>query len=70
LSSYLILASHDNDLMSKVIADWDKQLAALRLPKAALDGMRGYEAQLKPDKTYGVFILCSPDGKGGRKGAV
>lgn len=61
----LIMASPDNHLMDKVITDWDRQLAALRLPKTALDGMRNYEGQLKPDKRYGVYVLCTPDGHGG-----
>ncbi|MBW4093258.1 MAG: hypothetical protein HIU82_19480 [Proteobacteria bacterium] len=53
--------------MAKVIADWDKQLAAQKLPKSALDAVRNYEVQLKPDKSYGVYVLCEPDGNGGGK---
>jgi hypothetical protein len=61
----LVLATPGNDLMNKVIAEWDKQLAAQKLPRSALDAVRSYEAQLKPDKAYGVYVLCQPDGKGG-----
>ncbi len=61
----LVLASPDNQLMAKVIADWDRQLISQKLPRSALDAVRTYEAQLQPDKTYGVYILCTPNGIGG-----
>ncbi|WP_158926729.1 hypothetical protein [Acidisphaera sp. S103] len=63
----LVLASPANQLMANVITEWDRQLASQKIPKSALDAVRTYEAQLQPDKTYGVYILCSPDGMGGGK---
>ena len=62
---FLVKATPDNHLMNQVITDWDKQLAAHKIPKSALDAVRTYEAQLKPDKSYGVFVLCEPTGDGG-----
>ena len=55
----LILATQENGLMQAVIAEWDKQLSAQKMPKSALESVRTYEAQLRPDKTYGVYVLCN-----------
>lgn len=63
----LVKATPENGLMNTVISDWDKQLSSQRLPKGALDSLRSYEANLKPDKTYGVFILCDTDKHGKAK---
>ena len=51
--------------MTKVVAEWDRQLVSQKLPRSTLDAVRTYEAQLKPDRTYGVYILCSPNEVGG-----
>ena len=59
----LVLASPANGLMERLIAEWDGQLRAQRLPKDVLDAVRRYEAELVPDKTYGVYVLCG-DGAG------
>lgn len=64
----LVLATPENDLIKKLIAEWDKQLTAQRIPKEALASVRTYEAQLQPDRVYGVYALCTPDGKGGGHG--
>lgn len=56
----LIKATSENDLMTRVLSAWDKQAASARLPSSALNAIRNYEAQLKPSKTYGVYILCDP----------
>lgn len=55
----LLLSTPENRLMESIIADWDKQLASQKLPKSILNSLRNYEAQLKPDKTYGVYVLCN-----------
>ncbi len=54
----LILATPENGLMNAVIAEWDKQLVSQKLPKSILDSLRTYEAQIKPDRSYGVYVLC------------
>jgi hypothetical protein len=64
----LVLATRENGLIEKLIGEWDKQLTAQKIPKEALSSVRTYEAQLQPDKVYGVFALCTPDGKGGGNG--
>ena len=64
----LVLATPENCIIDKLIAEWDKQLTALKVPKAALASVRTYEVQLKPDKVYGVYVLCTPDGNGGGHG--
>ena len=64
----LILATPQNGLMANVIAEWDRQLMSRRFPKSALEAVRTYEAQLQPDKAYGVYVLCTPDGTGGGTG--
>ena len=60
----LVQASPDNGLMKRLIAEWDRQIVAQRYPKEVLDAIRRYEAELKPDKTYGVYVLCR-QGEGG-----
>jgi len=64
----LVLATPQNCIIEKLIAEWDKQLTALKVPKLALASVRTYEGQLKPDKVYGVYVLCTPDGNGGGAG--
>ena len=58
----LVLTTPENGLITKVISAWDKQVSSLRAPQGSMvQSLRTYEAALQPDKTYGVYIFCSPD---------
>lgn len=61
----LVKATSENGLMARVLAAWDKQAAAHKLPPAALDAIRNYEGQLQPGKDYGVYIVCQTSRSGG-----
>jgi hypothetical protein len=64
----LVLATPENGLIAKLLEEWDGDLASRRIPKDVLGNIRTYEAQLKPSRTYGVFVLCEPDEMDGGNG--